>query len=41
MILLAIGLSAGAAGGYWYARLHAGAPVAAVAPETAAAAAQR
>jgi Cu(I)/Ag(I) efflux system membrane fusion protein len=38
MILLAIGLSAGAAGGYWYARLPAGVPATAVAPESAAAA---
>ena len=41
MILLAIGLSAGAAGGYWYARLPAGVPATAVAPESAAAAAER
>ncbi len=41
MILLAIGLSAGAAGGYWYARLPAGVPAAAVAPETAVEAAER
>ena len=38
MILLAIGLSAGAAGGYWYARPPAGMPAATIAPETAAAA---
>ena len=41
MILLAIGLSAGAAGGYWYARLPAGVPAATIAPETAAAASER
>jgi Cu(I)/Ag(I) efflux system membrane fusion protein len=41
LILLAIGLGAGAAGGYWYARLPAGVPTAAVAPESAAAAGER
>ena len=41
MILLAIGLSAGAAGGYWYARLPAGVPAATIAPETVAAASER
>jgi Cu(I)/Ag(I) efflux system membrane fusion protein len=41
LILLAIGLSAGAVGGYWYARLPADMPAAAVAPETAAGAAER
>src|SRR4051794_37930864 len=41
MILLSIGLSAGAAGGYWYARVPAGVPAAAVAPESAATAAER
>jgi Cu(I)/Ag(I) efflux system membrane fusion protein len=40
-ILLAIGVSAGAAGGYWYARLPAGVPASAVAPESTAAAAER
>ena len=39
IIFLAIGLSAGAAGGYWYARLPADAT--AVAPESAAAASER
>jgi len=39
-ILLVLGVTAGAAGGYWYARLLAGVP-GSVAPETAAAAAQR
>src|SRR4051794_12156455 len=41
MILLAIGLSAGAAGGYWYARLPAGVPAWTIAPETVAAASER
>ena len=41
MILLAIGLGAGAAGGYWYARLPAGMPAATIAPETVAAASER
>jgi Cu(I)/Ag(I) efflux system membrane fusion protein len=41
MILLAIGLSAGAAGGYWYARLPARVPAATIAPETVAAASER
>ena len=41
MILVAIGLSAGAAGGYWYARLPAGVPAATIAPETVAAASER
>jgi membrane fusion protein, copper/silver efflux system len=40
-ILLAFGVTAGAAGGYWYARLPAGVPASAVAPETTAAAAER
>src|SRR2546427_13220609 len=40
-IVLALGVSAGAAGGYWYARLPAGVPAAAVAPESTAAAAGR
>jgi Cu(I)/Ag(I) efflux system membrane fusion protein len=40
-ILLALGLSAGAAGGYWYARQPAGVPAAAVAPETVTAATER
>ena len=40
-ILLALGVSAGAAGGYWYARLPAGVPASTVAPESAAAAAER
>src|SRR4051794_3447426 len=37
MILLTIGLSAGAAGGYWYARPPAGVAAAATAPGAAAA----
>src|SRR3954466_88615 len=41
MILLGIGLSAGAASGYWYARLPAGVPAATIAPEAAAAASER
>src|SRR4051794_32038935 len=41
MILLAIGLSAGAAGGYWYARLPPRVPAATIAPETVAAASER
>jgi Cu(I)/Ag(I) efflux system membrane fusion protein len=40
VILLALGVTAGAAGGYWYARLPAGAP-ASVAPETTAAPSER
>ena len=40
VILLALGVTAGAAGGYWYARLPAGVP-ASVAPETTAAVAER
>jgi membrane fusion protein, copper/silver efflux system len=40
-ILLALGLTAGAAGGYWYARLPAHVPASAVAPETTAAATER
>jgi membrane fusion protein, copper/silver efflux system len=40
-ILLAFGVTAGAAGGYWYARLPAGVPTSAVRPETMAAAAER
>jgi len=40
-IVLALGVSAGAAGGYWYARLHAGVPAPTVAPENTAAAAER
>jgi membrane fusion protein, copper/silver efflux system len=40
-ILLALGVIAGAAGGYWYARLPAGVPAPAVAPENTAAAAER
>jgi Cu(I)/Ag(I) efflux system membrane fusion protein len=39
--LLAVGLTAGAAGGYWYARPPAGGPASAVVPETTAAAAER
>jgi membrane fusion protein, copper/silver efflux system len=41
MIFLAIGLSAGAAGGYWYARPLGGLPAADAAPESAVAAAER
>jgi Cu(I)/Ag(I) efflux system membrane fusion protein len=40
-ILLALGVTVGAAGGYWYARLPAGGLAPAVAPETMAAAAER
>jgi Cu(I)/Ag(I) efflux system membrane fusion protein len=40
-ILLACGVTAGAAGGYWYARLPAGVPAPAVAPDSTAAAAER
>jgi Cu(I)/Ag(I) efflux system membrane fusion protein len=40
-ILLAFGVIAGAAAGYWYARLPAGVPASAVAPESTAAAAER
>jgi hypothetical protein len=40
-ILLALGVTAGAAGGYWYARLAAGVPVSSVASESTAAAAER
>jgi len=40
-ILLAFGVTAGAAAGYWYARLPAGPPASAVAPESTAAAAER
>jgi Cu(I)/Ag(I) efflux system membrane fusion protein len=40
-LLLAFGVSAGAAAGYWYARLPAGVPASAVAPESTAAAAER
>src|SRR3954463_11705311 len=39
--LLVIGLGAGAAGGYWYARLPAGVPAGTLAPETVAAASER
>jgi membrane fusion protein, copper/silver efflux system len=39
VILLALGVTAGAAGGYWYARLPGGVP--SVAPETTAAASER
>jgi Cu(I)/Ag(I) efflux system membrane fusion protein len=41
LILLAIGLGAGAAGGYWYARLPAGVPAATIERETVAAASER
>jgi Cu(I)/Ag(I) efflux system membrane fusion protein len=41
VILLASGVTAGAAGGYWYARSPAGMPVSAVAPQSDAAAAER
>ena len=37
VILLALGTTAGAAGGYWYARLPTGVLASAVAPESAAA----
>jgi membrane fusion protein, copper/silver efflux system len=40
-IVVALGVSAGAAGGYWYASLPAGVPASAVAPESTAAAAER
>ena len=40
VILLALGVTAGAAGGYWYARWPAGMP-APVTPETTAAGAER
>jgi Cu(I)/Ag(I) efflux system membrane fusion protein len=40
-ILLALGVSGGAAGGYWYARLPAGVPASAVPPENTVAAAER
>src|SRR6266511_1942132 len=40
-ILLTLGVSAGAAGGYWYARLPAAVPASAGAPESMAAAAER
>jgi Cu(I)/Ag(I) efflux system membrane fusion protein len=40
-LLLAFGVTAGAAAGYWYARLPAGVPASAVAPESTAAAAER
>src|SRR6516225_3118318 len=40
-ILLAFGVTAGASAGYWYARLPAGLPASAVAPESTAAAAER
>src|SRR5919201_885137 len=41
VILVALGVTAGAAGGYWYARPPAGGLAPAVAPETTAAAAER
>jgi membrane fusion protein, copper/silver efflux system len=41
VILLALGLTAGAAGGYWYARPPAGMPPSAVEPQSTAAAADR
>src|SRR5438034_9217444 len=40
-VLLALGVMAGAAGGYWYASLPAGMPGAGLAPESAASAADR
>lgn len=40
-ILLAFGVSAGAAGGYWYARLSPGVGASAAAPESTAASAER
>jgi membrane fusion protein, copper/silver efflux system len=40
-ILLALAATAGAAGGYWYARLPAGVPASAVAPETRPTASER
>jgi membrane fusion protein, copper/silver efflux system len=39
--LLALGVTAGAAGGYWYARQPAGVPASAVAPQSAAAPLER
>jgi len=41
VILLALGTTAGAAGGYWYARLPGVVPASAVAPESTATAAER
>jgi Cu(I)/Ag(I) efflux system membrane fusion protein len=41
VILLALGVTAGAAGGYWYARPPAGMPASAVAPQGAAGSADR
>ena len=41
VILLALGVTAGAAGGYWYARLPAGGLAPTVAPETTAAPSER
>ena len=41
VILLALGVTVGAAGGYWYARLPADVPILAAAPERAASAAER
>ena len=41
VILLALGLSAGAAGGYWYARPPADVPILAAAPESAVSATER
>ena len=40
-IILAVGVTAGAAGGYWYARAPAGMPDSNLAPETAASVAGR
>jgi membrane fusion protein, copper/silver efflux system len=40
-IVLALGVTAGAAGGYWYAGLPAGVPASTVAPESTAAASER
>jgi Cu(I)/Ag(I) efflux system membrane fusion protein len=41
VVLLALGVAAGAAGGYWYARLSTGIPGFGLAPESAASAAER
>src|SRR5262245_56681354 len=41
MVLLAVGLAAGGAGGYWYARQPAGWPAPASAPSAAVPAAER
>ena len=41
VILLALGVTAGATGGYWYARLPADTPVSVLASKTAATSAAR